>query len=83
MPTLNEDTGWADTLRGVVALVATIIVLALLSSLPIRSWALLGTSMSVIVLCIVTARSRSGVALGVVAIVATRLLVGSIFAIFK
>jgi hypothetical protein len=71
-----------DTIRAIVAFIATAIVLALLSEPPIR-WGLLGIASGVFALCVITARSRLGVVLGVAAIVAGRLIVVLILALAR
>jgi hypothetical protein len=75
MEIVNADVeaSWGDAVRVIVALVCTVIVLALLSEPPVKAWGLLAGSLAVLIVSVMTARSRAGVIGGVLAIIVFRL----------
>jgi len=74
---VTDEPSRGDTARGVVGAVSTFAVMALLYEPTVRLFlpkVLLFSAVAV--LCVVTARSKGGVLLGIVAIIILRLIIG-------
>ena len=67
------QSSWGDTIRAIVGFLATGVILALFYE-PVRSWGLLAIAAGIVLVCVATARDRRGVVYGIVAIIASRLI---------
>jgi hypothetical protein len=81
--TVEPESSWGDIIRAIVGFISTGVILALLSEPPIRSWGVLVICFAIAVICIVTARNRRGVVYGIIAILASRLLMGLVLGLLR
>jgi hypothetical protein len=71
----NPGSNWGDVLRWIVGFLSTVVVLALLYEPPVTSWGLLAVAVTIAVVCVMTARNRRGVLMGILAILASRVII--------
>ena len=82
MNSLEPSKG--DVVRGILGVASTVIVLALLQEPTVKFFIaklILFSALSAI--CIVTAKSKQGVLLGIVAIILVRVVIGVVFGIHR
>ena len=82
MPTLDESS-WGDTIRAIVGFLSGVVVLALLYEPLIRAWGGLAIAVTIVALCVVTARNRRVVVYGIVAILMSRLIIGLVLVLLR
>lgn len=71
----DQESGWGDPIRIVVAFLATIVLLAASAKPLSESWALVVSGLTILLLCVWTARNRWSIVLGVTVLVISRLMI--------
>lgn len=73
---IDAETSFGDTVKTIIGFLSAVVILALLYEPPVKSWGLFVVCVAITFVCVATARNRRVVVYGILAIIASRLIIG-------